>query len=488
MRRLEEDAMPHETKLAQVDPGDKRLRKMTALLRELAADEAGAGASYEARCDAAGRVMAEAQWQREERDLRAQVSRAEEIDINGRRYRRLEQDSSATYFSRWGAHEIAEPLYREVGVHNGPTVKPVEERAGIVEHMMPDLARTVGELSAHGSSREIRGIMCAVGLVPPSRAFLEKRVKSMAGEIAEHVGQLEQAARAKNPPPAEVASVSCGMDRMAVRMSEPADPDTAPPPECRRLAPYERTPPPPKEHNWRMAWVGSTTAYDALGQPVHTWRYAVPADADAGDLARRVSADVEWLVGHQPGIPVCCIQDGAPELRVLPETLAKQLPANTNVRELVDFEHVMGYLAAVVDACEPPGDPHNWKLWYRTELLDHDDAIDRIVRKLRRLASTLPSRHTDARKALADALRYIRKRKHKMRYASHAADRLPVGSGATEGTCWEMQRRVKRPGQSWEPRGLGGILAVRGLVSSERWPAAWQSYAATHRSEVRRAA
>jgi hypothetical protein len=70
-----------------------------------------------------------------------------------------------------------------------------------------------------------------------------------------------------------------------------------------------------------------------------------------------------------------------------------------------------------------------------------------------------------------------------MRYASVAAERLPVGSGATEGTCWQMQRRVKRTGQSWEPRGLRGILAIRGLVLSERWPAAWKSYAATHRKE-----
>jgi hypothetical protein len=51
-----------------------------------------------------------------------------------------------------------------------------------------------------------------------------------------------------------------------------------------------------------------------------------------------------------------------------------------------------------------------------------------------------------------------------------------------------MQQRVKLPGQSWEVRGLRGILAMRALVISDRWLLAWPCYAATHRKEVRIAA
>jgi hypothetical protein len=82
-----------------------------------------------------------------------------------------------------------------------------------------------------------------------------------------------------------------------------------------------------------------------------------------------------------------------------------------------------------------------------------------------------------------------------MRYASHYAANLPIGSGATEGTCWQMQGRVKRPGQSWgsvlEPDkpartpGLNGVMTTRGLVLSDRWDAAWPAYAAKHRSTER---
>jgi len=69
--------------------------------------------------------------------------------------------------------------------------------------------------------------------------------------------------------------------------------------------------------------------------------------------------------------------------------------------------------------------------------------------------------------------------------ASFHAAKLPIGSGATESTCWAMQQRVKRAGQSWETPGLQGTLSVRALVLSERWTPAWNSYAAGHRAEVR---
>jgi len=64
-------------------------------------------------------------WWHEEPNLQGLVTRAMEVDVAGKRYRRLEQRSSAEYHGCWGAHRV-EPLYRLVGVHNGPTIKPVE--------------------------------------------------------------------------------------------------------------------------------------------------------------------------------------------------------------------------------------------------------------------------------------------------------------------------------------------------------------------------
>ena len=85
--------------------------------------------------------------------------------------------------------------------------------------------------------------------------------------------------------------------------------------------------------------------------------------------------------------------------------------------------------------------------------------------------------------AVAAALRYIRSARRRWLSDSHAAN-LPIGSGATESTCWQMQQRVKLPGQSWDTSGLRGILAMRALVLSDRWSVAWQPYAAKHRKQV----
>lgn len=471
------------------DPKNAGIIDLMKKLRKEVRERHGTEMTYEQRRDAADEVVKDMRWLDANEDLQEMVTDDDEVDIAGVRYRRLNNQHSPTvYYGRWGSHEITESLYRQVGVHNGPTVKPLEFRAGMVaRRMTPDLARVLGKMSAELSSRGVERMMRVVGITPPSRSFVEKRGQQMAGEIAQNIEELEESARCVEPVLDEVASVSCGMDRMSVRMCEPhSDPDNAP--EPRRTEPYQRTPPPPKEHLYRMAWVGTTTAYNDNGEPLHTWRYAAEASAEPASLARRVSADVAHLVRERPDIAVNCIQDAAPELRILPETLRTALPTNSNINELVDFKHLMKYLEDVVDACEPEGDPRNMKSWYRHELLKDDAAIDRIWCNLRRLGRRLDKSATAERQAVAAALSYIRNRKDKMRYASYYAANLAIGSGATEGTCGLMQKRVKCRGQSWIPRGLRGILTLRGLALSDRWDAAWQPYAATHRKEVRRVA
>ena len=463
----------------------RRVKRLAAVVRREVQARLGPNSTFEQRRDAAVEVMSEVLWNDADGDLQGLVTDDEEVEVDGKRYRRLAQPSSATYYGRWGPHAVEERLYREVGVHNGRTIKPIELRVGIVEHMTPDMARVTGELSADDSSRAVEKILRVVGLVPPSRAFIADRVTAMAAAVADDVAKLEEAAREAETVPDQVASVSCGLDRMSVRMNEPANPDQAMEIPYRWNKLYLRTPPPPKEAHYRKPWVGSTTVYDVAGKALHTWRYGVEAEADPDKLAERVAADVAWILSAHPDLPLHCIQDAAPELRALPEALARILPESVKPIELIDYEHLMGYLDKVVDACEPEGDPWNMKLWYRDELVRDDDAIDRLWRSLRRKAKLLPGRQTKARKAVAAALSYIKKRKNKMRYASHYAANLPIGSGATESTCWQMQQRVKLPGQSWETRGLRATLAIRGLVLSDRWDTAWQPYAAMHRKEVR---
>ncbi len=232
-------------------------------VRQEVRERLGPNPTFEQRRDAEAELLSEVLWKREDEDLRESVATTDSVQINGKAYKRLEQPSSATYYGRWGQHFVEEPLYREVGVRNGPTVKPLELRVGIVaRRMTPDLARIMGELSADGNSREVEHTMRIVGLFPPSRSFIEKRVKVMAAELETQVTALEQQSRAVTEIPGNVASMSCGLDRFSVYMEEPALPETIEKRSPRRRTkPYQRTPPPPKEYHYRKAWAGNVSIY-----------------------------------------------------------------------------------------------------------------------------------------------------------------------------------------------------------------------------------
>jgi len=479
--------MPRDERIPEIDRQDKRLLTMVKMLAALVRERAGTSASFEEESRAAMEVMADVLWLDEQARLEGLVTTAERIEVRGRRYRRLEQASSATYHGKWGTHEIEEPLYRQEGVRNGPTLKPLDLRVGVVgKRILPDLGHAIGHQWAKEHSREIEETLSTFGFRPPSRTLIEDGVQAIGGEVVGAQEALDEALRADEPVGSEVASVSVGLDRMAVRMEEPLT-DKARDEALRRREgrEYERTPPEPYGFAWRMAWVGSVTTYDAEGEALRTIRLGAPADDDPATLAARLADEVQHVVEARPDAKVVCVQDGASDLNVLRERLKQTLPEGVERHHVVDLEHLMGYLGDVVTSCEPPGDPHHMNDWYRGKLLTDDGAIDDIFRGLRRRAKSTPKSAVAARKALADAIRYIRRRRPLMRYASLTKANLPVASGATESSCAVFQLRVKRPGSHWKPDGLRAVMAVRGLVTSGRWNATWTHLAAWHLAEVR---
>jgi hypothetical protein len=432
-------------------------------------------------------VMATAMWCDEEERLQSLVSTAATVSLGAQQYRRLRQPSSAVYSGRWGAHVVEESLYRRVGERNGPTIKPLDLRVGVVgDRLLPDCGHAVGYLSAFMTSREVETTMSTLGFVPPSRTTVYSAATAIGGALVDNGDALHEAVLADEAVPGAVASVSVGLDRMAVLMEEPLVGEKREVALARRAGRhYERTPTEPRGHAWRMAWVGSLTTYDAEGRALRTVRHGAAASDDPTILATRLVDAVCHLVALRPHVKVVCVQDAARDLDVLRTQLRRRLPEGIERHQLVDFHHLMGYLGDVVVACEPDGDPHRMLDWYRDKLLADDSGIDDIFRGLRRQATVLARNAPPAqRAALAAALRYIRTRRHLMRYASVAAANLPIGSGATESACAVFQLRVKRPGMHWQPDGLRAVMAIRGLVSSDRWDLAWLHVAAWHRAEV----
>ena len=492
--------MPRDTRIPRLDPADnEELQRIATGIAALSARRVGRGASYEERRRADVAVMAEAMWLREEADLLERTTSEERIEVDGETYRRLEQPSSTTYHGMWGTHVIAEPLFRREGVRNGPTVKPlslVVEAIG--DNLLPDAAFILGLLRASMTTVEIERTLTKMGYRPPSRAYIEKHVTLLAKEMDGRIAALEASVAKAETDARPVAAISCGLDRMAARMDEPLPEGTVVEDKPPRKKPYVRTPPPPAVHNWRMAWVGSVTEYDKDGQTIRTLRYGTEAGASRDELAARVIADVKATVTRNPGIPVVSIQDGAKDLKALPEgldaamsdddlaalpeKLGTAVAAQGEVYHLTDFHHVISYLDEVARLCEPAGDPQNMKLWYRSVLLHDDDGANVVLRHLGRRAKTEPA--GPRRASVNKAYNYMHKRRATMRYADVARRGLPVGSGATESTCALFQLSVKRPGAAWGVPGLRGVMTLRGLVLSDRWSPAWAEYTASRRRRV----
>lgn len=484
--------MTINARIPKFDRPDPRLLEAQRLIAEVADERSGeARTDFLSRSRAARGVMAELMWRDEQERLETARTTAPEIVVGGERYRRLKQASSVLVHGLWGAHVVAEPLYRLVGMHNGPTIKPLVAKIGVVDgSLLPDLADEAGELLSKMTSREVEATLLRQGFRPPSRTTLANRLGSMLSDIATGAREIEAECRADEELDFELGAISCGLDRFAARMDETLPDGPARDEKLRRRRPpheYQRTPPEPRASNWRMAWAASVTLYDTKGRARRSLRYGADAGHHVELLVARVVDDVYHLCERHAGVPVACIQDGSADLEPLRRSLRDRLPATSELFELTDFHHAIGYLDAIT-AARNDGDAADMAGWYRIKLLTENTGAQHIVEHLRRLAEAEQSRGDALGKAIHEALVYFEKRRPSMKYADAHDEGLPVGSGATESTCALFQLRVKHPGSHWRPVGLRSVMTARSLQISNRWPAAFLHYHASLRADVRAAA
>jgi len=480
--------MPTNARIPEIDRNNAELVRAREQVARRANMLCSDPDDFWARSKAARGVMAEIMWLDEQERLEVAVTDEPEIEIDGEKYRRLAQSSSVLVHGLWGAHRVREPLYRLIGVHNGPTIKPLLRKLGAVDgSLLPDLADEAGELLSKMTSRDVETTLTRQGFRPPSRTTLANRLGALLDDMAVTARELEDECREHEDLDFELGVIGCGLDRFAARMDEtlPEGPERDRKLARRRPpAEYERVPPEPYASNYRMAWAANVTLYDTDGQPRRSYRYGADAGHDVELLVARAVDDVLHLCSGRQDVHVACIQDGAADLDALRRELRERLPEGVPRRDIVDFHHAIGYLDAVV-AARGDGDPNNMAGWYRLKLLTDDNGASDIVEHLRRSIATLGA---DAPLELGDALdaalTYFQKRRQVMRYAEARAQGMPIGSGATESTCGLLQLRVKHPGSHWRPTGLRGTMTARAFALSDRWATAFRIHHASLRAEV----
>ena len=113
-----------------------------------------------------------------------------EVAVDGQRYRR-HATGVRRYHTLCGAVEVRRDSYRRVGVHNGPTVVPLEIAAGIVENATPALAASVLEGFAMMPLRDYEDEMRAAHRVIPSRSTLERIAKRTGAALHAELPMIE---------------------------------------------------------------------------------------------------------------------------------------------------------------------------------------------------------------------------------------------------------------------------------------------------------
>lgn len=396
-----------------------------------------------------------------------------QVEFQGKRYRRLRQPGSGVYSGLRGELRVPRALYREMGVKNGPTIVPMELRAGIVEgRFTPAAAKSVAVLAQALPSREADLVARTMQVLPYSRSAQFRAGVAIGTAWEAMPDEAKAGVDEELEIPEEAVSVSVAVDRVSMPMAEPR-PLTA--------DDIDRGVKNPITVQLRMAFAAVTTVYDAEGTPLMSVRHAHVPTGGRAAMETALSGDLDWMLDKRPDLQIVALSDGAGEMQSIVD---RAVEGRDNVAaRITDFWHLTEHLA---DALRDTGRyvPDQLGDW-KGELLAHDSAIDDIEMQLRNFSAEYGNEPVP--KGLHEALTFIENRRERLRYATTHKANLPIGSGTVEATCKTIvSTRMKRPGARWKEDGAQPILALRALATSvsTRWDAAMTELLATYRRQV----
>jgi integrase len=135
----------------------------------------------------------------------------------------------------------------------------------------------------------------------------------------------------------------------------------------------------------------------------------------------------------------------------------------------LDLFHANTYLWAVANELHGTGTPQA-RQWVKPLLKQiRNDQVAKVITQLEDLKPQLAQAAAKAAKAADDAIDYYQKNQKRMKYKKGRKRNEPVGSGAIESTCRQLQCRMKRCGQFWSTRGDEALLCLEMFWRNERW-------------------
>jgi len=140
---------------------------------------------------------------------------------------------------------------------------------------------------------------------------------------------------------------------------------------------------------------------------------------------------------------------------------------------LLDFSHAADHLWAVAEALYPD-QPQRARAW--VESLRHQlrhGQEQTVVRRLEPLAARCAARPLPVQEVVERERDYFVSHREHLHYQQMEQRGCPVGSGAVESLCSQLQGRFKRCGQFWTEPGLTRLLSVDICLRNGDWDALW---------------
>ena len=132
----------------------------------------------------------------------------------------------------------------------------------------------------------------------------------------------------------------------------------------------------------------------------------------------------------------------------------------------LDLFHANTYLWAVAGALHGEGTSAARK-WVKPLLQQvRQDQVAQVIQHLTELTPTLT---TAGQPQTTQAIAYFTNNQDRMRYPAGKQRGEPLGSGAIESTCRQLQCRLKRPGQFWSTAGDEALLTLECCWRNDQW-------------------
>jgi len=166
---------------------------------------------------------------------------------------------------------------------------------------------------------------------------------------------------------------------------------------------------------------------------------------------------------------VVCVMDGE---RALWKMLAKHV---TGIICIIDVYHVLQRIWDAAHCFWPEGSQEARD--FVTERLERilEGKVGRVIGGLKQMGTKHKLRKS-RRRQLSEAVGYLHRNRHLMRYDDYLAKGYPIGSGVVEGACRHLVKdRMELTGMRWRTVGAQAMLDLRSVFLNGDWDA-FQQY------------